>query len=352
MEKFLISCLESRVESDGVLYGRYLFGPLPRGQGATIGTALRRSLLSNLTGLAITAVEILGVDHEYSVVPGARESVIDVILNLKKLVFTSTNPRRKRGIGYISVRGPGTVTGHDLRLPPGLQCVNPDELIATVAANGYVNLKIIVSTGKNYVVHKGVALDAQDKRKLSLRKTTHRTLFLVDAVFMPVRRANFVLQSDEDIRPFPLDMSSLDVSERVLFEIWTNGTLTPGEAMNQAATELIRTFSLLQTYRRCPPIFLDREPDVFLNKDKGYALYNTYPINAFLDMDIGILPVTPTTLRAFKDRNIDRLQDLLEYSYEALLSIPGITPELVIPMLCHLRAYGVELKPKAKTLLA
>ena len=87
MKKFLISCLESRVETDGVLYGRYLFGPLPRGQGMTIATALRRSLLSEIAGLAVTDVEIVGVRHEYSIIPGTQESVIDLILNLKKLLW-------------------------------------------------------------------------------------------------------------------------------------------------------------------------------------------------------------------------------------------------------------------------
>lgn len=347
--------MESRVESGGALYGRYLFGPLPRGQGVTIATALRRSLLSELSGLAITSVEIVGVDHEYSVVPGARESVIDLTLNLKKLVFTSTDPRRSRGIGYISVRGPGTITGHDIRLPPGLQCVNPDELLATVAANGYVNLKVVISTGKNYLVQAGVSLDNLDKHKIGRRKTVHRKSFLVDAVFMPVRRVNFLIQSDEDVLHFPLHVPSRDVTERVIFEIWTNGTITPREALHQAANQLIRIFSLFQT-RRHPGIFLERPTNaVFLNqqnnKEIRHTLQQMYEPNQFLETDIGILPMTPAALRALKERNIHLLGDLLNYSYDALLEVSGMTPALLFTMLCYLRSFGIQLQPETKAML-
>jgi len=347
--------MESRVESGGVLYGRYLFGPLARGQGVTIATALRRSLLSELSGLAISSVEIVGVDHEYAVVPGARESVLDLTLNLKKLVFTSTDPRRRRGIGYISVRGPGNITGHDIRLPPGLQCVNPDELLATVAANGYVNLKVIISTGKNYLVQAGVSLDSRDKQEVARRKSIHRKSFLVDAVFMPVRRVNFLIQSDEDVLHFPLHVPSRDVTERVIFEIWTNGTITPREALHQAAHQLIRTFSMFQT-RRSPRVFLERPNNaLFLNQENNkeirHTLQKMYEPNQFLETDIGILPMTPTALRSFKERNINLLGDLLNYSYEALLEVSGMTPELLFPMLCYLRSFGVQFQPETKAII-
>lgn len=347
--------MESRVESNDVLYGRYLFGPLPRGLGATIATALRRSLLSELSGLAITSVEIVGVEHEYSVIPGARETVIDLTLNLKKLVFTSTDPRRKRGIGYISVRGPGEITGHDLRLPPGLQCVNPDEILATVAANGYVNLKVGISAGKNYVVHSRGSLKTYDKPNVTRRKTATRKSFLVDAVFMPVRRVNFLIHSDEDVLRFPLHIPSRDVSERVIFEIWTNGTITPREAMDQAARQLILTFSLFRISRN-PKIFAERPIHTYLiddetQKELPHTLQAAYGENQFLKTDIGILPMTPAALRAFKSRNIHLLGDLLNYSYDALLEVSGMTPESLFQMLCYLRAFGVQFKTKQKKLV-
>ena len=91
MKPFLISCLDSRIESDGTLYSRYLFGPFHQGKGVTVATALRRSLLSEVTGLAVTAFEVVGVPYEYTIIPGTHESVLDLMLNLKKLVFSSTD---------------------------------------------------------------------------------------------------------------------------------------------------------------------------------------------------------------------------------------------------------------------
>jgi len=349
MKKFLISCLESRVESGGVLYGRYLFGPLPRGQGVTIATALRRSLLAEVSGFAATSVEIVGVKHEYAIIPGTRETVLDLILNLKKLIFTSTMPTRTKAIGYISVQGPGKITGRDLRLPPGLQCVNPDEILATAAADGFVNLKVVISSGKNYLVQSGVNLDGPKTAAISDGNAMPRKTFSIDAVFMPVLRVNSIIQSDEDVLHFPLHIQSRDVSERVVFEIWTNGTLTPREALAQASSELIRLFSLFQI-RPQPSILLQRPNTSFVfnqnnNTETPHALQQMYVPNEFLEIDVGILPLTPTILIAFKEKEIHRLGDLIGYSDDALLKIPGMSSDVLFNVLCYLRTYGIQLQP-------
>lgn len=260
MKQFLISCLDSRIELGGTLYGRYLFGPFPRGKGVTIATALRRSLLAEVAGLAVTAVEVVGVPYEYAIIPGTHESVLDLILNLKKLVFTSAQRscNRKFGyLGYITARGPATITGHDLRLPPGIQCVNPDQVLATVATGGNLNLKLRVSCGKNYLVQPGRSMRSLRVPRilvdpltgLALRKpvnTIQRNVFPIDAVFMPVLRVNYALQSDENVLDYSLETKSRDMTERIIFEIWTDGTLTPREGLDQAVNELIRSFSLFR----------------------------------------------------------------------------------------------------------
>lgn len=353
MKKFLISCLESRVETDGVLYGRYLFGPLPRGQGMTIATALRRSLLSEIAGLAVTDVEIVGVRHEYSIIPGTQESVIDLILNLKKLVFTSTTPLRKKAIGYITVRGPGKILGKDLRLPPGLQCVNPNQFLGTVSAEGFINLKVVISSGRSYLVQNGVHLDSPITDNVAQEPISPRNIFPVDAVFMPVLRANFSIQSDEDVLHFPLHVQSRDVTERVIFEIWTNGTITPREALHEASSELIRFFSMFQVTNQ-PKRMLKRGVNTLVlkqetEKDGRHTLQRMYEPNQFLNIDVGILPLTPTQLIAFKQRKIHRLADLLDYAYEDLRQIPGITSDSLFTLLCYLRSYGIQLRPEVKS---
>lgn len=361
MKNLTISCLESRVEDDGVMYGRFLFGPVPRGLAVTIATALRRSLLSEVEGFAITHVEFVGPKHEYSTIPGTQETVLDVLLNLKKLTFTSTSQVRRKAIGYCSGRGPGVLTGRDLKLPPGIQCTNPDQVIAHLADDGHLTFSCLISTGKNYVMQKGTPakpeLRAERQTLVELAKAlgTNRrptTVFPIDAVFMPVLRVNYLIQSDEDVLDFPLHNNSLEVSERVVFEIWTNGNVTPREAMHQASTQLVRLFSLFQKsstpsmlYR--PRLFKERIrilKEIVKRPNYHHTLQTIYP-NHFLAVDIGILPVSPSLFVELKKRNIERLADFLNFTYDDLLEISGMTTDVLFEVLCSLRSYGIRFLP-------
>lgn len=410
------------MDSGGALFGRFLIGPLPRGEGMTIATVLRRSLLADVPGLAITTIEVVGVQNEYSVIPGSQETVVDLSLNLRKLIFTSTEPLRTHAIGYLSMRGPGKLTGHDLRLPPGLQCVNPDQVLATVAADGFVNIKVVVSAGKTHVAQhgfdvlkpkyrrfgfssiravmvatdfanrnifkkKGMAVDPflhyQSKKEKRVEKgatmapdrvsTTHmtplpRTIFNLDAVFMPVLRVTFAIESDEDILNFPPDCDAQKVTERVLFEVWTNGTLTPREAMHEAASASIRLLSHFRTrgrnnLRYTHPIRtpLHRNPAVIPAQRARLAdsalipapnslsagthiLQSAYAYNPFLRSDIGVLPLNPTIFREWKSNQIHCLEDLLDLAYDDLIAMPGMDRDAVLLMLVHLRQYGIHLR--------
>jgi DNA-directed RNA polymerase alpha subunit len=153
MEHLILSCLESKLEENGSLYGQFLLGPFPIGQGTTVATALRRTLLSELQGVAITAVEIDGAAHQYSSIVGVRESTLDITLNLKQVVLTGAAANEMPAIGYTHVFGPKRVCASDLRLPNGIHCVNKDQHIATVSSDGALTMKFVISTGKNYIVH-------------------------------------------------------------------------------------------------------------------------------------------------------------------------------------------------------
>jgi DNA-directed RNA polymerase alpha subunit len=151
MQHLIFSCLESRVEDNGTLFGRYLLGPLRIGQATTIATALRRSLLSEVQGIAITAVEISGASHQYSSIKGVRESALDIILNLKQVVLSGTITHDLPAIGYLEIQGPRTVIANDLALPNGICCVNTNQLIATLSANGLLKMKFVISGGKSCI---------------------------------------------------------------------------------------------------------------------------------------------------------------------------------------------------------
>lgn len=149
MPHLIFSCLESRIEDNGALFGRYLLGPLRIGQATTVATALRRALLSEIQGIGITAVEIVGASHQYSSIKGVRESVLDILLSLKQIVLRGTTVHDLPAIGYIDIQGPGIVTANDLILPNGICCVNSNQQIATLSANGLLKIKFVVSVGKS-----------------------------------------------------------------------------------------------------------------------------------------------------------------------------------------------------------
>ncbi|RYY00137.1 MAG: hypothetical protein EOO35_00495, partial [Cyanobacteriota bacterium] len=149
MIKTLLTCIESKVESNRSLYGRYQLGPFQLGQGLTVANGLRRSMLSELTGIAIVAVEIKEAIHEYSTLKGIQESVFDILLNLKEIGIKSQLPLNSPQIGFLQKLGPTVVRACDLKLPPSIQIVDPQQYIATISRDGSLRLKILIWQGKN-----------------------------------------------------------------------------------------------------------------------------------------------------------------------------------------------------------
>lgn len=149
IQDFFLSCRECILENPRRFYGSFSLGPFKNSQSLTVANALRRTLLAELSGIAITHVEIEGVPHEYSTLSGTRESVLDLLLNFKQIVFKHTSPLKKPVFGYLSVRGPGIVRASDLKLPPTIRCVDPDQYIATLNEDGTLRLKFRISDYKN-----------------------------------------------------------------------------------------------------------------------------------------------------------------------------------------------------------
>lgn len=149
-QSFLI-CKESKIESNTSFYGCFYMGPFEPNQSVTIANSLRRTLLSELYGLAITSVEIEGASHEYSNLKGVNESVLDIILNLKHLVLKKTFYSCKPLLGYLRMQGPGNVYASDLRLPPFVQCVDPNHLIATLEEDGVLTMRVLIQYGHKWL---------------------------------------------------------------------------------------------------------------------------------------------------------------------------------------------------------
>lgn len=173
MSQFFITCKESRIENHRSFYSSFFLGPFDPSESLTVANALRRTLLSELPGIAITSVEIEGVSHEYSNIPGIRDSVLDILLNMKEIVLKKLIKNMRPHIGYLRVRGPGIVRARDLRLPPFIQCVDPEQYIATLAEDGFLNIRFIIDEGKNYMKgHPKTNIDLNQfkKRRLILKK--------------------------------------------------------------------------------------------------------------------------------------------------------------------------------------
>lgn len=223
--KFWICCKESRIESPNNFYGCFYLGPFDESLSQTLAHNIRRTLLSELSGLAITAVEIEGVLHKFSNLPGIQETVLDIICNLQNLVFKKSavggyNPACAHGDtvrtsqyqnafkarkdfgsgqsalgktqGFLRLRGPGVVKASDIILPSGIECVNPDQYIATLAEDGVLNMKIDINQGKNYI---------KQKQKNNFIATQHiatnnTNKIYLDSVFMPVTKVNTIVQNN------------------------------------------------------------------------------------------------------------------------------------------------------------
>ena len=212
-------------------YGKFSIEPLESGWGITVGNALRRVLLSSIEGAAITAVRIDGVIHEFSALPGVREDITDIILNLKGLVLRSYSEEEK--VLRLEVEGvPGSlrkVTARDIVPVSDVEIVNLDHYIAEIDEEGHLSTSLFVSQGKGY-------------REASEWVTYEHNVIPVDAIFTPVKKANFQVV---DTR-----VGQFTNYDKVILEIWTNGAITPQQAFKRALDLLVEEFSLLSKLLR------------------------------------------------------------------------------------------------------
>ena len=205
-------------------YGKFTISPLERGYGVTLGNALRRVLLSSLDGAAVTKMRINDVMHEFTPIPGVREDVIQVMLNLKLLRFKLHNIETAQL--HIEVNGKGTITAADIICPPEVEIINPDNYLFSMNEDGHqIDIDLTVEAGRGY-------LPANDRKE-----DMPIGVLAVDAIFSPVQRVNWEVSSAR-----VGDDTNYD---RLTLEIWTDGTIRPFEALNSAADILMRHLSYI-----------------------------------------------------------------------------------------------------------
>lgn len=274
-------------------YGKLVAEPLERGYGTTLGNALRRVLLSSIEGAAVTAVKIPGALHEFSTIKGVKEDVVDVILNIKKLRFKSYTNDKK--IVSIRAKGPGQVTGEDIQCDASVEVLNPDQIIATLDKDSTFEAEMFVKKGKGYV-----------PAELNKEEDLPINMIAVDSVFTPIRKVNFTVEKARVGRATDYD--------RLIMEIWTDGSITPERAISQAATILIEHLHIF---------VVEKE------QEEGYSsvaegseahLLNDEPIfNSNLLKSVEELELSVRSYNCLKNANIKTIADLVQKTEQEML---------------------------------
>jgi DNA-directed RNA polymerase subunit alpha len=322
MDKPNIQCVETRTTDEGLIYSKFVADPLERGYGTTLGNALRRVLLSDLEGAAITAIRIDGVPHEFSTIPGVAEDVVDIILNLKGVVLKMHNEETKTA--HISVHREGLVTAGDIVVDPDVEVVNPDWAIGTLDSGAGLEMELQIERGKGFV-------PAERNRK------PHQAVGVVpiDAIFMPVRKVNYTV---EDTRVG----QSVDF-DRLILEVWTNGSIDPEEAISRAAELLIEQFR--------PFALLAKSEAELAGAEVSVGAPGGAPSPT--DLSIEELDLSVRAYNCLKRANIYTVGDLLKKTERELMDIKNFGKKSADEVIERLKAFGFSMaKDRSEELAA
>lgn len=321
-------CVESIIESKRLHYGRFAVSPFRQGQANTVGTAMRRALLGEVEGSAVTCVTYKTATHEYQPMEGIQETVLDMLLNLKELVIRSDSYETQKA--YISTIGPGPVTAGDIILPPSLEIPDPSQHIALLTKAIPFDMELEVEKGCGYRI-------SDPAKSVDGR-------FYLDSVFMPVRNANYSVHSFENE----------DITQEILFvEIWTNGSITPEEALYEAARCLI---DLLLPFLHDEKKEVVKTSENELGPGSTMSYFNSFQSSAeqatkevaYKHIFIDQLKLPARAYNCLKRANIQTVADLLDYTQEDLLRIKNFGKKSVEEVLEALRQqYNINL-PKTR----
>nr|YP_010964107.1 RNA polymerase alpha subunit [Astragalus muliensis]WNM88685.1 RNA polymerase alpha subunit [Astragalus muliensis] len=295
-------CVESRVDSKHLYYGRFILSPLMKGQADTIGIAMRRILLGEIEGTCITRAKSEKIPHEYSTIVGIQESIHEILMNLKEIVLRS-NLYGTRDAS-ICFQGPGYVTAQDIILPPSVEIVDDTQHIANLTEPINLCIELQIERNRGY--------------RIKTLNNIQDGSYTIDAVFMPVRNANHSIHSY---------VNGNEKQEILFLEIWTNGSLTPKEALYEASRNLIDLFIPFlhaeeenlnlenNQHKVALPLFTFHDR---LVKDKLRKNKKEIPLNSiFIDQ----LELPPRIYNCLKKSNIHTLLELLNKSQEDLMKI-------------------------------
>ncbi len=302
----------SKEISDDGTYGKFIVEPLERGYGTTLGNAMRRILLSSLPGAAVTSVKIDGILHEFSTIPGVKEDVTEIILNLKNLAVRLNGEDTKRVI--INAVGPKEVTAADIVGDDSLEIFNPDLHIATLEENATLVMEINLARGRGYVPAE------QNKTE-----STPISVIPVDSIYTPVRKVNFTVENTR--------VGQVTDYDRLVLEIWTDGSVTPEEGVSIGAKimrEHLTLFIELDDSTGSMEIMVEKEED---QKEKA------------LEMTIEELELSVRSYNCLKRANINTVEELTEKTEEDMMKFRNLGKKSLEEVKNKLAELGLSLKP-------
>jgi len=282
-----IKFLKSEKTESGVTHGQFLMSALRPGQGVTIGNVLRRVLLSEIKGTSITAVRFAGISHEFSTIPGVREDILEILLNLKGVVIEGNIAGPE--VGRLRIQEPAIITADLIQLPSHLNIVNPNHYIATLSKRSIIEIEFIIEGGVGYRLANKTFDDTLDD------------YLQIDAIFMPVQKVDFKIENIYD------DYNQ--VTERLIVDIFTNGSITPEQAITKATKHIIDLFTLIDKNRMTAVVQTPRAKILVNTKDQ------------YVNLRIEELQFSVRSYNCLKRAKIDTVADLLEYTPKTLLEL-------------------------------
>lgn len=309
IEKPRIETLE--LSSDGK-YGKFVMEPLERGYATTLGNSMRRVLLSTLPGVAITSVKIDGVVHEFSTLPGVKEDVTEIVLNLKGVIAKLHSDTAKKI--YIEAQGPCVVTAADIKADFEVEILNPDMYIATLDEGAKLNMEMTLDKGRGYVSAE------QNKSAQSIIG-----VIPIDSIYTPVLKANFNVDNTR--------VGNVVDKNKLTLEVWTDGSIAANEAVSLSAKILIEHFEL----------FLDLAEGV---NDAGsiMAEKNDSEKEKALDLTIDELDLSVRSFNCLKRAGINTVEDLTNKSEEDMMKVRNLGRKSLEEVIAKLDSFGFCLK--------
>lgn len=302
--------------SEDKKYARFIVEPLERGYGTTLGNSLRRIMLSSLPGAAVTQVKIEGVLHEFSTIPGVKEDVSEIIMNLKSLAIRNSSTSDEPKTAYIEFEGEGVVHASDIQADSDIEIMNPDQVIATLSGgkDSKLYMEMTINKGRGYI--------GADKAKT---EDMPIGVIAVDAIFTPVERVNMSVENTRVGQQTDFDKLTLDV--------WTKGTLTPEETVSFAAkvlSEHLKLFVDLTDTAKTAEVMIEKEDD---EKEK------------VMEMNIDELELSVRSYNCLKRAGINTVEELCNKTSDDMMKVRNLGRKSLEEVLAKLKELGLQLKP-------